>query len=436
MKKSVWKKRLIWTAILLTIVGSIVGYMIYNNSKNKMTWRTVPSQNRTVTVSITATGTINPVTQVNVGSEVSGRIQRMYKDFNDHVKRGELLAVLDTSTLEMALADARIELRKAQLTANENRIDLETATELFSQNMIAQFELQRAQYTHELSLQNIEKARFAVQRAQTNLNNAKIYSPIDGVIIHRAVDEGQTVAASLNVPTLFIIANNLDEMQIEAQIDEADIGKVKEDMRARFSIDAFPDVSFTGRVRQVRLNPIVEQNVVSYKVIISLTNPEGIIMPGMTANVEIIIDQKRDVLAISERALQFRPTKELWDTFKLPWDDSYAQTGRVRQRPGGSAGERPADGSGGGRPGGGRPQQPALPTNEPQTVQIWVLDESGIPKPKPVQVGISDGNFIEIVSGLSEGEQIIIGVNQANMLSSQAGAFGGSQMGGVRVMRM
>ena len=257
-------------------------------------------------------------------------------------------------------------------------------------------------------MENVERANFAVQRAETNLNNAFIYSPIDGVIVSRAVDEGQTVAASLNAPTLFIIANNLDEMQIETQVDETDIGRVANGMRARFSIDAFPNMPFWGEVRQVRLNPIVESNVVTYKVIISFSNPEKLVMPGMTANVEIIINQINNVLAIQERALQFRPSKEVWESFGLKWDDSLAATNRTRMRqPMGTA---------------------AVPT-----ANIWILDE-GIPQQITIETGISDGSFIQVISGLEAGQEVITGVIHPQMQAQAGSAFGGAG-GGMRMIR-
>jgi HlyD family secretion protein len=422
------KKKLKFSIITIIIIAALIGYWQLKKGKNTMSWRTLPASVRTVTVNITATGTLTPVTQVNVGTEVSGKIERIYKDFNDTVRRGELLAKLDTTTLQMALEDSRIELRKSQLTANENLIDLNSARELFEQNFISQHELQRSQYSYDVSLENVEKARFSVRRAETNLNNAMIYSPIDGVIISRAVDEGQTVAASLNAPTLFIIANSLEEMQIEAQIDEADIGRVRNDMRARFSIDAFPDQSFFGRVRQIRLNPIVEQNVVSYKVIISVSNENRLIMPGMTANVEIIVDQKRDVLTISERALQFRPSKEIWEAFRLPWDDSLAPATRVTAMGGGGRGSGSGGGEGRGR---GQGQQPTAV--EIPRVNVWVLVDDK-PVQRSIEVGISDGANLEVISGIEVDEQIIIGVNQNNIPGAAAANPFGGQQGGMRVM--
>ena len=398
MKK---KKSIIIIIIIAIIIASAIFYWTYQKNQNKLTWRTNPVVTRTVTTVITATGTINPVILVNVGTEVSGRIEQIYKDFNDTVRKGELLARLDASTLQMALEDARIEFRKSQLTLNENLLDLNRAQELFDQNMIAGFDLDKAKFNHEVALENLERARFAVQRAETNFNNTMIYSPIDGVIVSRAVDEGQTVAASFNAPTLFLIANNLDEMQIEAQIDETDIGKVSVGQRSRFTIDAFPDMRFSGEVRQVRLNPIVESNVVTYKVIIAISNPNNIIMPGMSANLEIIIDQRENVLVIPERALQFRPSKEVWEAFSLKWDDSLAGTARGRTR-----------------------QQIGATQNN---ANIWIL-EDGLPKQITIETGISDGNFMHVISGIGLDTEVITGVNHPIMQAQSGGAaFGGGQ---------
>jgi len=402
------KKIILLALFVIIVLSGGIYYWQSRASKSKTTWRIMAAESRTITESITASGTINPVIQVNVGTEVSGKIEKIYKDFNDRVKKGELLAKLDTQTLEMALEDARIELRKTQLTVTENAIDLNNLKVLFAENMVSQYELQKSQYTYDVSVENLEKAKFAVQRAETNLNYAIIYSPIDGVIVSRAVDEGQTVAASFNAPTLFIIANNLDDMQIEVQIDEADIGRVKNGLRARFTVDAFPDRVFRGTINQVRLSPIVESNVVTYKVIVSLTNPDQIIMPGMTANVEIIIDQKSEVLAIQERALMFRPSKEIWESFGLTWTEELANAGRSRQR------TRPEGQNAG--------QSPAPPKNPP--VNIWIL-ENHLPKQVAIQTGISDGSFIEVLSGLELGQDIITGVNLPLNQQTNASAFGG-----------
>jgi len=281
---------------------------------------------------------------------------------------------------------------------------------LFAEDMISQYELQKAQYAYNISLENVKKAEFSVQKAETNLNNARIYSPIDGVIISRAVDEGQTVSASLNAPTLFIIANNLQEMQIEAQIDEADIGRVAAGLPVRFTVDAFPELSFDGEVKQVRLNPIFEQNVVMYNVIISASNPDGILMPGMTANVGIITAERKRVVALQERALQFRPSKEVWESFGLVWGEQ--ETPRQSGR---RASENAPTES-------GRRRKQKQESTEVQTARVWIL-ENGVPHSVEIETGISDGTFIEVVSGLKEGQQAIIGVVSDLQGNTSSSAF-------------
>lgn len=407
------KKKFITGLVIVLVVVLSIFVWFSNRGSNKLQWRVFNVSKTTIIESITATGTINPVSQVEVGTEVSGKIEHIYKDFNDYVSKGELLAKIDTQTLEMNLEEAKIELKKYQLTAQENLIDLNSTQELFDKEMIPRNDLQKAQYTYDLSLENIKKAEFTVQRAQTNLDNAYIYSPINGVIISRAVDEGQTVAASLNAPTLFLIANNLDEMQIEALIDEADIGKLNTGLSTRFTVDAFDNRTFSGKVKQIRLNPISEQNVVTYKVIIAINNPDRILMPGMTANVEIIINQKQDILAIQERALQFRPTKELWDSFGLKWDDSLLSGRRKANNSYGQKIIPPGDKN-------AVDNQQINKGNKTKvvTANIWVL-ENNMPKQVQIQTGITNGTYIEIVSGLNEGQSVITGVSY---LSASAGA--------------
>ncbi|MDD4155165.1 MAG: efflux RND transporter periplasmic adaptor subunit [Candidatus Cloacimonetes bacterium] len=407
------KKKFITGLVIVLVVVLSIFVWFSNRGSNKLQWRVFNVSKTTIIESITATGTINPVSQVEVGTEVSGKIEHIYKDFNDYVSKGELLAKIDTQTLEMNLEEAKIELKKYQLTAQENLIDLNSTQELFDKEMIPRNDLQKAQYTYDLSLENIKKAEFTVQRAQTNLDNAYIYSPINGVIISRAVDEGQTVAASLNAPTLFLIANNLDEMQIEALIDEADIGKLNTGLSTRFTVDAFDNRTFSGKVKQIRLNPISEQNVVTYKVIIAINNPDRILMPGMTANVEIIINQKQDILAIQERALQFRPTKELWDSFGLKWDDSLLSGRRKANNSYGQKIISPGDKN-------AVDNQQINKGNKTKvvTANIWVL-ENNMPKQVQIQTGITNGTYIEIVSGLNEGQSVITGVSY---LSASAGA--------------
>lgn len=392
--------------IVIAILG--IAYWKFNQQKNAPEWRTFPARKTIITQTITSIGTINPITQVDIGTEVSGKIEKLYKDFNDTVSKGELLAKLDTETLEMAFEEAKIELTKNNLQVENNKDDLDNKQELFEHNMISDYELKQARFTYDLSVQNLAKAKFALQRAQKNLNNAFIYSPIDGIVTSRNVDEGQTVAASLNAPTLFIIANKLEEMQIEATIDEADIGKVLEGLEVRFTVDAYSGKRFKGAISQVRLNPSSDQNVITYPVIISIQNPENILLPGMTANLEIIISEHPDVLAIQERATQFKPSKEIWEAMGLDYE-LISATSPNRQQSSERRGQR---------------RRASSETNIPSVreSQIWILDK-GMPKQVTIQVGESDGTFIEVLSGIKENDQVIVGVNYNKATNNSSSAF-------------
>lgn len=408
-------KKVATIVIVLIIVSLLgVGYWKFKEKKNAPDWRIFKAGRTTITQTITSIGTVNPITKVNIGTEVSGKIEKLYKDFNDPVKKGELLAKLDTETLEMSLEETKIDLNRSRLTVNNNLDDLENKRQLFEQEMISEYELKQAQYTYDLSVENLAKAEFSVQRAQKNLNNAYIYSPIDGVVTSRSVDEGQTVAASLNAPTLYIIANKLEEMQIEAYIDEADIGKVTEGQQVTFTVDAFTQKSFKGTISQVRLNPSSEQNVVTYPVIISIQNPGNLLLPGMTANLEIIISEHPNVIAIQERAMQFRPTEEIWTSMGLDFS-KIEKAPALTQTPEGMRGQGRRR---------SREQSEGQQEERPKfrKAQIWII-ENGLPKQVNIQVGESDGTYIEVASGLEEGVEVIIGINYVKSNNNNSSAF-------------
>lgn len=412
------KKIITFIVVIVIIALAGAGYWKFRGKKSASDWRTFPARRTTITQTITSIGTVNPITQVDIGTEVSGKIEKLYKDFNDTVKKGELLAKLDTETLEMSLEESKIDLNKNRLTVANNLDDLENKQELFEQEMISEYELKQAQYTYDLSQANLARSEFSVQRSQKNLDNAYIYSPIDGVVTSRNVDEGQTVAASLNAPTLFIIANKLSEMQIEAYIDEADIGKVNEGLQVRFTVDAFTQRNFLGTISQVRLNPTSEQNVITYPVIISIQNPESLLLPGMTANLEIIISENPNVIAIQERALQFRPTQEIWESMGLDYTKIQTAASSKQTHSAGPPSEG-MRGQGRGR-GRGMPQEDSQ--SEYRKAQIWIL-EKGIPKQVNIQVGESDGTFIEVASGLEEDTEVIVGINYMKNTNTNSSAF-------------
>nr|MDK2850750.1 HlyD family secretion protein [Candidatus Cloacimonadota bacterium] len=414
------KKYIKYIVILLVIVVAIIIINNYRKSKKAPEWRTMTPTMGSVREVVTSTGALNPYILVNVGTEVSGKIEKIYKDYNDTVKRGDLLAKLDTEILATALEAARGDLNKAIIAQQEAELDYNLLVELLDQEMTPEYDVNKARFRLETAIQNVENSRLSLQRAEKNLANAHITSPIDGVIVSRDVDEGQTVAASLNSPTLFIIANNLDKMQITAGVDEADIGKIKLDLPVEFSVDAYPSERFFGTVQQVRLNPRNESNVVTYDVIIDANNPDGKLLPGMTTNATFIINAKENVLRVPEAATRFRPSKEVWELFGLEWNDDILAAGRnaMRELMGTS---NPQTSAANADKGGKMQQDRRANTNPGRVALVWVLRD-GVPTAKAIRVGVSDGAFVELVEGLEEDDVLITGVIYKDPKQAAAGS--------------
>ncbi len=423
------KKYIKYIIIVLVIVAGIIIWQSYKRAKNAPQWRTMQPSPGMVREVVTSTGSLNPYVMVNVGTEVSGKIEKIYKDYNDRVKRGDLLAKLDTEILATSLEATRGDLNKAVTAMQEAELDYNLLLELQEQDMIPEYDVIKAGFKLETARQNVANARLNLQRAEKNLDNAHITSPIDGVIVSRAVDEGQTVAASLNSPTLFIIANNLDQMQITAGVDEADIGKIKLDQLVEFSVDAYPTERFVGKVQQVRLNPSSESNVVTYDVIVDASNPESKLLPGMTCNVTFIIKAQENVLRVPEVATRFSPSKEVWELFGLVWKDELMQSGRQAIKDYMASSQPAPDKAAGKRRPSGQPSSPpAGPGQAPgsgRVAVVWVLEDD-IPSPKAIKVGVSDGAFVELIDGLSEENVLLTGVIYND--PKQAAANSGSPM--------
>ncbi len=318
-----------------------------------------------LSASVTATGTIEPILQVEVGTQVSGIIAKIYADYNSMVKKGELLAVLDKTVLESELAS-----RKSDLASSENEYEYQVKNytrikQLYEKKLVSESDYETASYQYQKARNSFDRSKSDLVKAQTNLSYATICSPIDGVVLSRTVDEGQTVAASFNTPTLFTIANDLTKMQVVADVDEADIGKVTEGQKVTFQVDAFPDENFEGVVTQVRLEPTTTSNVVTYEVIIDAPNPTLKLKPGLTANITIYILQKENVLSVPVKALNLH-----LDTTENTMDIAGS------------------------------------------TRQVWVRKGNQIEK-RVVEIGVSDGIRTEILSGLNENDSLITGVSQA-----------------------
>jgi HlyD family secretion protein len=349
--------------VLLVVVAVVAGWWWNNKGKpDEPQYRTVAADRGDISAEVSANGTLNPVTLVNVGTQVSGTVRRIEADFNQQVKAGQVLAELDPALFEAALAQSRAGLANAQAQfdlAEANAVRMQT---LFEQEFVSRQELDQAVAARAQAAAQVRLARAQVKRDQTNLGFTVIRSPVDGTVINRQVDVGQTVAASFQTPTLFQIGKDLTQMQIDSTVSEADIGLVKVGQPVKFLVDAFPDAEYSGAVRQVRLNATTEQNVVTYNVVVNVANPDLALMPGMTANLRVEVETRLDVLRVPTAALRFRPQTD--------------------------------NGSGGG--------------SKPRGAAVHVLVD-GKPVRVAVKTGISDKAYTEIVSGeLKPGDPVIL----------------------------
>ena len=407
--------------VVLVIVGGVAGAVAWHFVSQKGNGPQYQTQDITtgdIIQAVTATGTLNPVTNVTVGSQISGNIQKLFADWNSKVKANQVVAQLDPSTYKAAVSQAEGDLANAKATLELNQIEARRADELFKSKLISESD-------HDTAIANLHQAQATVQIKQAAVDNAKvnlerctIYSPVDGIVISRNVDVGQTVAASLSAPTLFVIANDLTKMQIDADVAEADVGGVEVNQKVTFTVDAFPNRNFSGTVVQVRNAPTNYQNVVAYDTVIGVDNSDMKLKPGMTANVSIIIAERNNVLKIPNSALRFRPPEVV---SKEARTNSMAAT----NGPAPEAGNRGGGGQRDHGPGGmKRPH-----VEHPPVRTVYVLDKTDPTKLKPVQVkvGITDNVYTEVVEGLSTGDEVVTGVNLPSDQSSGPGAnpFGG-----------
>lgn len=340
--------------------------------------------------SVTATGTVEPITQVEIGTQVSGIIDKIFVDYNSRVSANQVIAELDRTVLEQELNSAQSDLNSTKNEFEYQEKNFKRTKSLYEKNMVSQSSYDEAEYNYNRSKNAYEKAKATYKKAQTNLGYATIYSPIDGIVVSRAVDVGQTVAASFSTPTLFTIANNLTDMQVIADVDEADIGQVAEGMTVQFTVDAFPDDIFRGKVISVRIEPITTNNVVTYEVVIDAPNPQEKLKPGMTANVSIYALRKQNALLLPLKATRFIPPVEFMS--------DKARTAMNAARPEGAAHEHDESG---------------LPPRLPDSVKIvWVKNAAGEAEMRSVKVGASDGIYYEVLDGLQDGDEVFTGLRQ------------------------
>lgn len=411
-------KKKLYAVIVISAILSI-GAIYLRNGGNEEKYITAQVVRGEISEVVTATGTLSAVTTVQVGSQVTGRIKILYADFNSDVKKGQIVAQIDPdpfqakvdsaraslSAAKAAVTTARANLEKDKVNLEQAKRNMKRTHELFNKGIVSENDRDVAQTgydsalaqvradeaSYENALAQVEKAKADLQSAELDLSHTMIISPVDGIVISRDVDVGQTVSASLQAPTLFVIAEDLTMMQLDASVVEADIGRVSVGQKVTFTVDAYPGTKFTGEVTQVRNNPVTLQNVVTYDVMIDLKNPDLKLKPGMTANISILTAHKDNVLKIPNAAFRFRPD--------LDGEKEISSSGTV------AAYRESTEESG----------------NEDST-NVWILSGKGKPAALPVKIGIADWNFTELIDGnLKEGDRIIVGVISEEDCSSSSG---------------
>ncbi len=424
----------VWIALaVVVLVGG--GWLLLRSRAPKVKLLTSEVMQGPLDATVSATGTVNPVIMVQVGSQISGTVQRLYADYNSVVHKGQVLLELDPSIYQAQLAQALANGEKAHVTMLDAQRAYKRAKELFAQNFVSKADCDAAETAFEGSKASEKQARASVELARVNLNHCTITSPIDGVVISRSVDVGQTVAASLQSPELFRIANNLHDMQVETSIDEADIGKLQVGQPVSFTVDAFPENMFPGRIKQIRSQAITQQNVVTYVTVIEVENPELKLRPGMTANVAVLYAHRDQVLKVPNAALRFRPQADMAAKFGLKPED-LQPGGRGGTRGGMAMGAGMGGASAGGQGGRSSSEQPmrggaagmrhgamdssasrggsawapgGMRGSRTPPARVFVQTADGKLRAVTLRTGLSDGSFTEILKGeLKAGEKVAI----------------------------
>ena len=359
----------VWLVVAVVIIVAIVAWALSGSKKEEqISFETAAVAPANIMNSITATGTIEPVTSVTVGTQVSGIVSKLYVDYNSVVKKGQVIAELDKTNLMSQLNSAKTQLATAQSQLNYQTTNFNRYKTLYQKGLVAADDFDSAKLSYTQAKEQVAAAKEEVQRAQTNLGYATITSPIDGIVLSKSVEEGQTVAASFSTPELFTIAQDLTNMQVVADVDEADIGDVKEGERVSFTVDAYPDDTFEGTVKQVRQEATTTNNVVTYEVVISAPNADLKLKPGLTANVTIYTAERKGVLSVQSKALRFTPQKETVGKMKI-----VDQTGNAKNK-------------------------------------VWTIEGNSIVAHK-VNIGMTDGTNTQILNGISAGVKVVTGLN-------------------------
>lgn len=384
------KKSIIYIGSAVVVLAA--GFLIYKTvtkTKQTISIETAKVEKGTISNTVTATGTLEAVKTVEVGTQVSGVIEKLFVDFNSEVKKGQLLAQLDETPLMAQLDQSKASVDQAEAQVKYQKATYERYKALLAKKLIAQSDFDLAEFNYNNALGSLNNAKSMYDKNKINLSYARIYSPIDGTVLDRAVEVGQTVAASFNTPTLFTIANDLTQMRVEAKVDEADIGQLIAGQRVEFTVDAFPIKKFNGEVTEIRLQPVTTNNVVTYTVVIGAPNPDNILKPGMTANATFFVTERKDILLVSAKATRYTPDPEAMAAYMPPMSPEGAPAAELQAPPTGE-GAISAEVAG-----------------SDSIYTVWIKDINGGIHPQKVTVGVTDEINFEVINGLNEGDEVI-----------------------------
>lgn len=421
------KKKIFVISFITVIALVIIYFLFFNNTSaesNAFTFAKITRGNLSTTN--TSTGTLQAVLTVDVGTQVSGRIDKIFVDYNYNVKKGQLLAILDTTNLALQVKNAIAGMQKAQAQYELSKTQYELDKSLYEKKFMSELDFATSKSNYETSAANVISAKSALAQAKTNLGYAFIYSPIGGKIINKNVEEGQTVAASLSAPTLFTIAEDLSKMEILANVDESDIGQIKVGQKAKFTVEAYPERQYEGKVVQIRLGSTVVSNVVNYTVVVNAENDDKSLLPGMTATIEFYLDTRTNVLMIPNAALRFQPTEQMKTDFTARMEkESKNLPDSLKQRFQSFGRNQGMQNSGGGS---GNP-------NNKSRGSFWYVDEKGNPAMGFAVLGLTDGKNTEVVKSrvLKENMKVITGFETTSNANSPNGS--NSNQGLQRSMR-
>ena len=380
MKKHIKKKIII--IVLLGVVAFAAYHFFVKEKPLVITLQTDKVTQGDVTTEVTATGSVQPVDEVEVGTQVSGLVSKIYVDYNSQVKKGQLLAELDKTNLQEMVVNATANYNSAINELNYYQQNYDRQKKMYESQVISQQDYEQALYQFNNAKTNVAQRLTSLNQAKTNLGYANIYSPIDGIILSKEVEEGQTVAASMSAPTLFKIAKDIKRMQVEVNVDEADIGQVKVGQRVSFTVDAYPQEEFSGRVTQVRLSPTTSSNVVTYTVIVEAENPDEKLKPGLTATIAIYTNELKDVTIVPAKAINFTPDTDLLMQY-------YVQKGI-------------------------NAEAPKKERSHGKQKQVWVVNTNGTITPQAVTIGSNDGINVQILSGVTVGTEVATSLSSMN----------------------